>query len=370
MLVDSLLAGGAERIAVEVATRIDRERFDPLVIATRHTGPLEEPLERAGVPRLFLGRRRGFSPGRLVHAHRAISGADLLHAHKFGSNVWGALLARSTRVPLVVREPTFSGVRTITRTLGYRLWIGPVARRIICPTPVVADSLEHDGIPRGRLRIIPNGVLLDASLPREGARAELGLEADGEVVGIVARLRPEKAHQVLFRAVSRLRVEHRDLRLVVVGDGPCRPALETAAQDLGIADRVVWAGERRDARRLISAFDVGVICSEWEGLPNAALETMAAGVPLVSTRVGTMADLLSGDAGVLVDVNDDAALADGIHRLLSHPGRAREVAGRARLRIEREHTMDAMVAAFEAVYDEVLGRAPAAAVRPGAAVGG
>jgi glycosyltransferase involved in cell wall biosynthesis len=157
---------------------------------------------------------------------------------------------------------------------------------------------------------------------------------------------------------------------LVVGVGPFRPAHEIAAQDHGIAERVVWAGERRDSRRLISAFDVGVICSEWEGLPNAALETMAAGVPLVSTRVGTMADLLSGDAGVLVDVNDDAALADGIHRLLSHPGRAREVAGRARLRIEREHTMDAMVAAFEAVYDEVLGRAPAAAVRPGAAVGG
>ena len=371
MLIDSLLAGGAERIAVEVATRIDRERFDPLVVATRHTGPLEEPLERAGVPYLFLDRRRGFSARKLLRAHRAVSGADILHAHKFGSNVWGALLARSTRVPLVVREPTFSGTATLTRSLGYRFWIGPKAQRIICPTRVVADSLERDGIPRKRIRIIPNGVLLDAALPRDLARAELGLDADEVVVGIVARLRPEKAHEVLFRAISRLSPENPSLRLAVVGDGPRRQALEGAAHSLGIADRVLWAGERRDARRLISAFDVSVICSEWEGLPNAALEAMAAGVPLVSTRVGTMDDLLSGDAGVLVDVDDDAALAAGIQRLLTRPDWAHEVGRRAQLRIEHEHTMDGMVAAFEEVYDEVLGRSRvSASAAPGAAAQG
>lgn len=371
MLVDSLLAGGAERIAVEVATRVDRGRFDPLVIATRHTGPLEEPLQRAGVPYLLLGRRRGFSARKLLRAHRAIRGADLLHSHKFGSNVWGALLARATRVPLVVREPTFSGVRTAQRSVGYRFWIQPVARRIICPTSVVAESLERDGIPRERIRIIPNGVLLDAALPRELARAELGLGADEVVVGIVARLRPEKAHEVLFRAISHLSPEIPNLRLAVVGDGPCRDALERAAHSLGIADHVLWAGERRDARRVVSAFDVGVICSEWEGLPNAALEIMAAGVPLVSTRVGNMSDLLSGDAGMLVGINDDAALAAAIQRLLTHADWAHEVARRGRARIEREHTMERMVAAFQDVYDEVLGRTSAlGSVSSGAAVQG
>ena len=357
--VDSLLAGGAERIAVEVATRIDRERFDPLVIATRHTGPLEEPLQSAGVPYLLLGRRRGFSPRKLLRAHQAIRGADLLHAHKFGSNVWGALLARTTRVPLVVREPTFSGVRTVQRSLGYRFWIKPVARRIICPTPVVAKSLERDGIQLERICVIPNGVPLDAALPRELARAELGLDPDDVVVGIVARLRPEKAHEVLFRAISRLSPEIANLRLAVVGDGPCRDALERAAHSLGIDDHVLWAGERRDARRVVSAFDVGVICSEWEGLPNAALETMAAGVPLVSTRVGNMSDLLSGDAGMLVGINDDAALAAAIQRLLTNADWAREVARRGRSRIEQEHTMARMVTAFQDVYDEVLGRSSA-----------
>jgi hypothetical protein len=107
MLVDSFLAGGAERVAVGVAIRLDRSRFDPRVIATRCGGPLLEKLDEAGVPYAILGRRRGFAPRKLLAAHREIANCDLLHAHKYGSNVWGALFARTTGVPLVVREPAF-----------------------------------------------------------------------------------------------------------------------------------------------------------------------------------------------------------------------------------------------------------------------
>lgn len=354
MLIDSFLAGGAERIAVEVATRLDRERFEPKIVATRTGGPLLEKLDQAGIEYTILGRRRGFSPAKLLAARRAVEGSDLLHAHKYGSNMWGALLARATRVPLVVREPTFNGVRSSRRALGYRYWVAPVARRVICPTSVVARSLEDDGFSPQRIRVIPNGVLLDAALPREEARRELGLPADAPVVGIVARLRTEKAHEVLFRAFASLAPRREAARLAVVGDGPRRQELEALAESLGIGGRVVWAGERRDARRLVKAFDVGVICSEWEGLPNAALETMAADVPLVSTRVGTMPELLGDDCGVLVDVGDDAGLAESIGRLLDDPAEARRIGLRGGERIRREHTMERMVQQFTQVYEEVL----------------
>jgi glycosyltransferase involved in cell wall biosynthesis len=354
MLIDSFLAGGAERIAVEVAIRLDRDRFEPRIVATRTGGPLLEKLEQAGIPYTILGRRRGFSPAKLRAARRAILGSDLLHAHKYGSNMWGALLARATRVPLVVREPTFNGVRSSRRTLGYRYWVAPVARRVICPTQVVARSLEDDGFSPQRIRVIPNGVLLDAALPRAEARAELGLPAEAAVVGIVARLRTEKAHEVLFRAFASVAPGRDEARLAVVGDGPRRQELETLAESLGIAERVVWAGERRDARRLVKAFDVGVICSDWEGLPNAALETMAAGVPLVSTRVGTMPEILRDDCGVLVDVGDHAGLAAALARLLDDPAEARRIGVRGAERIVREHTMDRMVEQFTEVYEEVL----------------
>lgn len=359
MLIDSFLAGGAERIAVEVAIRLDRARFEPRIVATRTGGPLLEKLDQAGIPYTILGRRRGFSPAKLLAARQAVRGSDVLHAHKYGSNMWGALLARATRVPLVIREPTFNGVRSSRRALGYRYWVAPVARRVICPTTVVARSLEEDGFAADRIRIIPNGVLLDAALPREEARAELGLPADASVIGIVARLRPEKSHEVLFRAVAALPPERKAVLLSVIGDGPRRQELDVLAASLGIAERIVWAGERRDARRLVKAFDVGVICSAWEGLPNAALETMAADVPLVSTRVGTMPDLLRDDCGVLVEIDDDVGLASALARLLDDPGEARRIGVRGGERVRREHTMECMVEQFTKVYEEVLEEAGA-----------
>jgi glycosyltransferase involved in cell wall biosynthesis len=353
MLIDSFLAGGAERIAVEVACGLDRSRFEPMVIATRSGGPLQDKLRSQGIAHIVLGRRRGFSPLKLLRAHRAIAGADVLHAHKYGSNMWGALLARTTRVPFVVREPTFNGVRSKRRSLGYRYWVAPVARRAICPTEVVAESLVADGFSPEQIHVIPNGVPLDAALPRAEARAELGLDGEGRVVGIVARLRLEKAHEVLFRAVAHIARSRPDLKVAVVGDGSRRAELTELGRDLGIEDVLVWAGERRDARRVVSAFDVGVICSSWEGLPVAALETMAAGVPLVATRVGTMPEILADGAGVLVGVGDDRGLAASLARLLDDLDEAREIGARGRARIRRDHAFERMVDEFAAVYDDV-----------------
>jgi glycosyltransferase involved in cell wall biosynthesis len=104
----------------------------------------------------------------------------------------------------------------------------------------------------------------------------------------------------------------------------------------------------------VSAFDVGVICSSWEGLPVAALETMAAGVPLVATRVGTMPEILADGAGALVAVGDDCGLADILARLLDDPEEARKIGARGRARIQRDHAFDRMIKEFVQTYDEVL----------------
>lgn len=356
MLVDSFEAGGAERIAVEVASALDRERYSPIVVATRHGGPLEDVLRQADVDYVVLGRRRGFSPRKYGRAHRLLRNVDLIHSHKLGSNLWGALLSRTTGVPLVAREPTFSGVRTPLRTYGYRWWIAPVAGRIICPSTIVEQSLYDEGVPRGLVEVIPNGVRLDAALPRKEARAELGLDPDAFVVGIVARLREEKAHEVLFRAAAQLRDDGRDVTVCVVGDGPRRAALAETATSLGLDASVVWAGERAEAKRLPAAFDVGVICSDFEGLPVAALETLAAGVPMVCTAVGTLPEILSGGAGLTVPVRDHVALAKALGRFVDDRSAATQAGARARDLVRRDYDFDHMVKAFERIYDQVLGR--------------
>lgn len=354
MLIDSLLAGGAERIAVEVACALDRERYAPWVLVTRHGGPLEENLRRGGVDYTILGRRRGFAPNRLWRAHALVRSCDLIHSHKWSSNMWGSLLSRTSGVPLVAREPTFSGVRTLRRTIGYRYWIAPTARRIICPSAAVAQSLYDEGVAQRRVVVVPNGVQLDAALPRFQARAELGLDDVGFVVGITARLRAEKAHDVLLRAIAKLIEDGRALRLCIIGDGPRRRDLLALADALEIARYVHWAGERSDAKRLASAFDVGVICSDWEGLPVASLEIMAAGVPLVATEVGALPQLLRDGAGLLVPVGDPSRLARAIGDLMDNAELAATIADRGQQRIEADYSFDTMLRRFQQVYDEAL----------------
>ncbi len=332
----------------------------------------------------------------LLRARRLLRDADLIHAHMFGSSIWGALLAPATGVPLVTRDPTWSGERTRTRTYAYRYWIGPQARVIICPSELVARSIEDEGVPAERLRVIVNGVPRTEALPREAARAELGLAPEAWVIGIIANLREEKAHEVLLRAFARVLGDGRAATLCIVGDGPRRDELQALAQTLGIDQRVVcgafarlrlegrsatlclvgdgvrrdelqrlarelrieedvvWSGNRADARRLASAFDTAVICSSWEGLPLAALEVLAAGVPLVASRVGALPHVVEDGAGVLFEPGDDEDLARRLAALIDDPELARDIGQRGLRRIEDRYRFERMVDEFAQVYDEVL----------------
>ena len=245
----------------------------------------------------------------------------------------------------------------------YRYLIGPTARRIVCVSDVVADSVVADGAPRDRVETIPNGVDLAAPLPRAQARELLGLGEDQVVVGIVARLRPQKRHEALLEAAALLKGRGLAFTVCVVGDGPRREELESLAERLDVTDRVTFAGEHEDAARLAAAFDVAVMCSSAEGMPLSGLESMAAGVPLVATAVSALPQLLAGGAGVLVEPEDDVALADAIEELLAHPDRARAIGEEGRRRVHSGYSFESMMRSLEETFDEVLaesGRRPPA----------
>jgi glycosyltransferase involved in cell wall biosynthesis len=365
MMVDSLLAGGAERLAVELACALDRDRFSPHMLVTRGTGPLRELLERADVPVTVLDRRRRVDVRAWRRAHELVSDADLLHTHKYGSNVWGALLARTADKPFIAHEHNFSSEASRVRTILDRTWISPRAARIICVSESVADVERSIGIEEHQLVVVPNGVRLESALSREQARAELGLvDHDEFVVGIVGRLRPEKAHQHALAALAQLQ-QHgggRRVRLCVVGDGPRAAELNGLAASLGVSRTVTWAGERRDAARLASAFDAGLICSDWEGMPLAALETMAAGVPLIATAVGALPDLLGNGCGLLVAPADPAGIAMAVRQLADDPARAAATGAAGRSRVRDNYTFSRMVRRIEGIYTAVLEEAAIAGI--------
>lgn len=355
VVIDSLLAGGAERLAVELACAVDRDRFTPHVLVTRGTGPLEALLVDANVRFTLLERSSTFSSGAMRSARRLARASDIVHAHKFGSNVWGALLARAGRIPLIAHEHNWGGESTRVRAGLDRWVVGRAAHRVLCVSESVADAVRSHGVPAGRVEVLANGVCLEAALPRAEARRELGLGDDAFVVGIVAGLRPEKAHEDLLAALA----QRPGMQLCIVGDGPRRAALEDIARELGVTDRVTWAGERRDAARLAGAFDVSVICSRWEGMPLAALEALSAGIPLVASAVGGLPDLLAGNGrgdatGFLFPPGDVDALASALGAIADDPAAARELALRGQQLIASDYDFARMVARVEALYVDAL----------------
>ena len=354
-LVDSLLAGGAERVAVELVCGLDRARFEPHVVVSRGDGPLRSVLEHADVPFTMLERDDALdlAPWRRAHRHLR-TGADILHSHKFGSNAWGSLLARTAGVPLIVHEHNFSEQPTLARRAIDRGFIARTANRVLCVSESVAEVERACGVPERLLEVVPNGVRLDAAWPRGAARAELALTSESFTIGIVGRLRPEKAHELLLEAVAQLAHAGRDIRLCVVGDGPRRVELQLLAARLGIDTRVSWAGERRDAATLAAAFDAAVVCSHWEGLPLAALEAMAAAVPLVATSVGGLPTLLDDGAGLLVPPANVDELAAAIASLMDDRAAAVALGAAGHDRVADRYSFDAMLRRIEDLYTDVL----------------
>lgn len=354
-MVDTLAAGGAERVAVELACALDRERFEPQVLVTREDGPLRRLLDDADVPTTVLGRRSRYdlAPWREARRHLAAR-TDLLHCHKYGSNAWGAIIGSGLGVPLVAHEHNFSERAGRMRRIVDRQLIARRADRILCVSDSVAEVELASGVPPELIEVVANGVRTDAALPREAARSQLGLEGESFTVGIVGRLRPEKGHERALEAVAQLAARGRDVRMVVVGDGPCAAELKLLAGRLGIAGRVTWAGEHPQAALLPNAFDVALLTSFWEGLPLAALEAMAAGVPVVASSVGGLPQLLRDDAGVLVESQTPAAFADAIELLLDEPQRRASIGQAGHRRIIEQYSFETMVRRVEHLYELLL----------------
>jgi glycosyltransferase involved in cell wall biosynthesis len=370
-LIDRLgTSGGGERLAMQIAKRLEPERFESFYCATRWSedAPAGEAARRAvdelraaGVRVHGLGRTSTAAVWswwplvRLMRRERI----DVLHSHKFGSNVWAAGLAPLARVPvLVAHEHTWSFEgRPVRRFLDREL----IARSSDAFVAVSREDrrrmIEIEHIPPEAVTFVPNGI--DALPPGDGARIrrELGIAPDAPVVGAVAVLRPQKALGVLVRAVAALLPQLPTLRLLVAGEGPERPALESLAAELGAGEAVTLLGQRSDVPDLLAAFDVAASSSSFEGSPLALMEYMDAALPVVATRVGGVPDLIDdGVHGLLVEPGDPGSLASALGGLLRDPERARAMGERGRERRRREFDLDGTVRRLESLYEDLYER--------------
>jgi glycosyltransferase involved in cell wall biosynthesis len=280
---------------------------------------------------------------------------ELVHAHnpRATASAWLARVAAGPPSPAVVS--TYHGVRATDRRAAARLL--RCAAEVVCVSDDLRRELEHVGFPAGRARVVPNGVDEAVPLSAERERALRDeFRADRNVVTLVGRLVDQKAPDRFVDAAAQVLARRSDVTFLVVGDGPLWPELECRAAALGVRSAVRLTGLRDDARDLIAISDLVVFTSIWEGLSIAALEALAAGVPVVATDVSGMRELLGSGAGRIVDEPTPRAFADAIELLLDDRVTRTAMGDRGRALVAERYSSGAMAAGYADVYDAALGR--------------
>jgi glycosyltransferase involved in cell wall biosynthesis len=264
-----------------------------------------------------------------------------VHAH----NVKATAVARlgvGRGVPLLT---TLHGVPPREYAAAARLLSG-CADRVVAVSPYVAEELGRHGFPAARLDVVPNAIDPLPVRDRAEARRRLDLPDDAVVAVCVARMNVQKRHDLLLAAWRGLPA---DVVLLLAGDGPTRPAVEEALRHHGLTGRVRVLGERSDVDWLLAAADLAVLATDWEGLPISALEAMAAGVPLVVSRVGDVAATV-GEAARTVAPGSVRALADALADLIGDPGERTRLGNLGRALVVDRYGVDRMLDRYRGVY--------------------
>ena len=364
LCITDLEVGGAERCLVDLATRIDRGRFDPVVYCLGPRPASEKAscvpaLEAAGVPFHCLGAR-GWRDAlailgdltRLLRQQKA----DLVQTFLFHANVVGRIAARRAGVRHVV-----SGIRVAERHSRWHLWIDRLTSRLVeryvsVSEAVARFSREEGGLSGDKLVVIANGIDLSKyPAPKPVDRSSLAVATGCRIVSCVGRLEHQKGVDWLLETAPSWLELVPDCHLLVVGEGPRRPHLERLCGELGIADRVRFAGWRADVPEILAASELVVLPSRWEGMPNAVLQAMASRLPVLATDVEGVRELLGPQAGPqIAPFGDSTTWTRRIVDLLSDPRRAADLGRQNRLRAEKEFSLERMVAAYERLWEDLL----------------
>jgi glycosyltransferase involved in cell wall biosynthesis len=347
-VISEMGAGGAETLVAGMVPRSEEYGWTSAVASGG--GFRADALAADGVPTYAVPLARRSRSGVLRAAwavRRAVSrfAPDVVLAHNVAASLVARLAVLPRRRPLLT---VFHGVADHEFAAATRI-LRRTSDRVVAVSPATADRLAEAGLDRPV--VIRNAVFARRPVfGRAEVRASLEVSGEMPVALCVARLEPQKRHDVLLDAWSRL---GGDAVLWVAGDGSLRAELGRRAERLG--GRVRFLGTRTDVPDLLAAADVAVLTSDWEGLPLAVLESMAAGRPVVATDVGGVGDLLSGGGGLVVPPGDPAATAEALGTLLFDPV-ARRAAGAEALRtVEREYDPHALMKAYDELLRTALG---------------
>jgi glycosyltransferase involved in cell wall biosynthesis len=365
-LVDSLDIGGTETQAVELALRLPVSRYEITMGCLRAQGPLLDLLQGSNLmieefyPKGGIDSPAGIYQLLRLAAFLRWGKFDVVHTHDLWSNLLGVPAARLAGVRAIISSQRdlshFEWYRGLRRSL--LRWIQNLSHVVLTNAIAIRDALiAEDGFVPDKLRVIHNGLDTGRFQNRKPDRARLFPYAgEGKLIVLVGNMHTDvKGHPFLIAAAPAVLREFPQTRFVFAGDGESRPTFERQVETLGLQPNFIFLGRRNDIPDILASCDIAVLPSKAEGLPNALLEYMAAGMPVVASRVGGNAELIDdGVTGLLVPAQDVEGLAAALLRLLHDPDLSRQLAAVGRRHATRNFSFERLIEEVDELYTELL----------------
>jgi L-malate glycosyltransferase len=356
LMVNTFETGGSERQFAVLAKNLDTAKFHVHLGCVSHRGPLADQFEN--VPQFPLGGSlfgwRSLRSRLHLRKHMQTNQIDIAHAFDFYANLTLIPAARLARVPVVIGSHRQLGDLMTPAQFRAQAAAFRWCDTVVCNSHAAAARLTQSGVPRTKLAVIGNALPNEAFAPVNDA---LPRRAGVLRVGMVARMNAHyKNHAGFLRIASSVHKALPETEFVLIGDGPLRPELEQQAASLGIADKVLFFGDRRDIPAVLASLDVAVLTSDSESLSNVILEAMAAHLPVIAYNVGGNSEVINEERGALVSPANENDFAAAIIRLLSDANLCAQLGSSARRFVEENFTLDRIRANYEDLYLTLLDR--------------
>lgn len=361
-VIDSLHLGGAQEVVLNLAT-CGGPRFRHEVATMHGHGIYWDRLRNAGI------KVHSLSPHKYFPAYLATlpllllaTRPDILHCHLIPSNILAKPLGALLGVPIILNHDHTNDPHRIDNKLLLALdkSTNRFARHIIAVAASCREFLiRHESIPAEKITLVPNAIDLRRFTPgtisRTESRLKLALPPDVLVIAGVGRLNPQKNFSLFLDIAAALSPRFPTLRFLLAGEGPEEEMLREKAEQLGLADRIVFAGYVADTREVYAAADFLLMPSRFEGLPMTLLEAMAMNLPVVASKLDGIAEVITdGEDGLLAAPADAPAFTEHLTRLLESPALASQLGTAARAKIEARFSVERMTTAVESIYDRFL----------------
>ncbi|NOY84208.1 MAG: glycosyltransferase [Nitrospirae bacterium] len=360
-LVHTYGFGGLENMVTNLVNHLDPSRFESTIISFAPLKPLNGRVDPKRVQVISLNKKGGNNPILIYKICLLLKkiGADIVQTHNWGTAFEGILGAKLARVPAIIHAErgTIEDKRH-NIILQRFLWSFP--NQILSVSQAHRQKMtDLVGFPHEQIRAIVNGVDTDLFFPnpeiKKEIRKKLGLKKDSFCIGTVGSLRPVKNQLLLINACKTILHNFENVEVMIVGEGPLKAQLKQEVKTLGFSEKIHFAGGQTNIPEILNALDVFVLPSLSEGMPNAVLEAMACGIPVIATSVGGVPEVIEdGKNGMLISSGDEEALILSLGEVIQDQEKRLSFGIEAQRRAKTYFSLKNMVSEYQMFYESLL----------------